>query len=87
MPHGLRLGFAYREGAVAVLPMKAPELGELTMDPARRVRLDRPQNLGDGLVLPEPSQEMNMVSDAVGQQTKATLTANGATQVFPEPGA
>jgi len=30
---------------------------------------------------------MNMVSDAVRQQTKATLTANDATQVFPEPGA
>ena len=35
--------------------------------------------------MPEASQKMNMVSDPVRDETKATLAANGATQVFPEP--
>ena len=35
--------------------------------------------------MPEASQKMNMVSDAVRDETKATLAANGATEVFPEP--
>jgi len=55
------------------------------MDPARRVRLDRPQNFGDGLVLPEASEEMDMVDNPVGQETKAPLTANDTTEVFPQP--
>jgi hypothetical protein len=54
------------------------------MNPARRVRLD--QDVGDCLVLPQASQEMDMVGDAIGEQTKATLTANRATQVLPQPG-
>jgi len=51
-PHCFCLGPADREVAVAVLPVKAAKLGELSMDPGRRARLNRPQNLGDGLVLP-----------------------------------
>jgi hypothetical protein len=44
------------------------------------------QNFRHGLVLPEASQEMDVVGDAIGEQTKAVLTANRATQVFPQPG-
>jgi hypothetical protein len=55
------------------------------MNPTQRVRLEGSQNLRDCPVLPEASQEMNMVSDAVSEVTKATRAANGATQVFPQP--
>src|SRR2546425_9918007 len=81
--HRFHLGSAHGEGAVSVLPMEAPKLGEAIMNPARRVRLDRPQNVGYCLVLPESSQKVDMVRDAIGEQTKATLAANGATEVFP----
>ena len=85
-PRCFHLGFANRECAISVLPMKTTQLGESIMNPARRVRLDRTPNVGDCLVLPQSSQEMDMVGDAIGEQTKATLTANRATQVFPQPG-
>ena len=80
------LGLADCECALSVLPMKTTELGETLTNPARRVCLDRPQNIGDCLVLPQANPEMDVVGNAIGDQTKATLAANRTTQVFPQAG-
>ena len=80
------LGLADCECALSVLPMKATELGETLTNPARRVCLDRPQNIGDCLVLLQANPEMDVVGNAIGDQTKATLAANRTTQVFPQAG-
>ena len=80
------LGLADCEGALSVLPMKTTELGETLTNPARRVCLDRPQNIGDCLVLLQANPEMDLVGDPIGDQTKATLAANRTTQVFPQAG-
>jgi hypothetical protein len=47
--HRFHLGFATCECAISVLPMETPQLWETIVNPARRVCLDRTQNVGDCL--------------------------------------
>src|SRR5262245_2449728 len=84
-PHRFHLRFAHREGTISVLPAEPSEFGEGIVNPTRRVRLDRSQNIRHCLVLAKASQKMDMVRDAIGDQTEATFAANGTAKVFPQP--
>jgi len=82
----IHLGLADCECALSVLPMKTTELGETLTNPARRVCLDRPQNIGDCLVLPQANPEMDVVGNAIGDQTKATLVRESHHSSIPQAG-
>jgi hypothetical protein len=80
------LGLTNCECSIALLPSKPPQLGVAIMNPTRGVRFDSTQNLRNRFVLTQANQKVDVVSNTVGEQTKAALTANRTTQVFAQPG-
>ena len=75
-----------RERTVTFLPRESRDLLKRARNPARRICLHRADNLRDRLVLPQFSQNVNMVGSAVNNQRDSVLIADGSAEVLMNAG-
>ena len=59
--HFIKLRLAHGKSSVASLPCEVGEPRERLVNPTGRIRLDSTENVGQGLVLPELCEDVDMV--------------------------
>src|SRR5438876_677120 len=74
----------HAERAIARLPGERTPFRKRVMDPTRRAGLDGPQCLGNGQLLVQTNQKMNVVRHAAGREEQAVRAAEDAADVFIE---
>src|SRR5579871_4498020 len=79
--HALQPRVADAKRRVAGLPRERMVVGERLMDPFGRVGLDDSQGPGNGHLLAQPGQQVNVVGHTAGGKQTAVLAANDSTNV------
>jgi hypothetical protein len=83
-PRHLRL--AHRERAISFLPRKSRGAFERSRDPARRIRFQFADDLGDRFILPQFRQDVDMIRRSINDQGDSLFTANCAAEVLMNSG-
>ena len=79
--HFVKLRRAYSKGSVTGLPREGGKPRECLVNPTGRIRLDGTENIGQGLVLPKPCEDVDMVRRTIDNKCATTFVSNSAPHI------